>query len=58
MFQQQAMDKNVAATHFLQENPLSCVVQKSSVVPRDAALAEKNEAEDTMLGAGFTTAER
>ena len=51
------MDKNVATANFLQKDPLSGVVQKTGVVPRNASLTEKNKAKNAMLSAGFTTTE-
>jgi len=55
MFQQQAMDEDVTAANFLQEDAFCGVVEKVRIVPRDITIVIKDAAQGEVLDAGSTT---
>ena len=55
MFQQQAMDEDVTAANFLQEDAIASVVEETSIIPGDITIAIKDEAQGKVSDAGFTT---
>jgi hypothetical protein len=54
VFQQQAMDEDIAAAYFLEKDAFCGIVEETGIIPRDVTVEIKDKAKGEVLDADST----